>query len=192
MSQTPPNFRTALGWGMGRRGVKGAYADAAAGPGGLTLRGEKGGELQIPLANIAKMRVGFTESKNGIDYETYLWLNGDPKPIFLAPLGHGEHQAYRANIRVLASAMGKAGRPVVTGTSIFNALLAPALFGVLFAAALFVAFFALQNLQWWQPIAVAGVPGALFAVFVWQTIYRFWPKPAAGIADLDNQLPPPE
>jgi hypothetical protein len=148
--------------------------------------------LEIHLARIAKMRVGYTESKEGLHYETYVWIEGDAKPIYLAPLDDGELTAYRANIRVLASAMGKAGRPVLTGTSLFNALIAPTLFGILFFAALTISIVIMDDgFVWWQPLAIAGVPGVLFGVFVWQTIYRFWPSRADEIADLDKQLPPP-
>lgn len=173
-----------------REGFAGSYADVAVARDGVTIKGEERGFFHLPLARIARMRLGFNETRSGIIYEVKLWIEGERKPMPLHPLRESL-ASYAAATRMLAAALEQDGKlaRVHTGVSKFAALLGPVLAGFALAGALFVAGFAMHPPRWWHFVVIPGVPAVAFALLTWQAAARLWPRPVRSLAELDKQLP---
>lgn len=183
------SFRVTISLLPPREGFAGSYADVAVAPEGVTIKGEERGFFHLPLARIARMRLGFNESRSGIDYEVKIWIEGERDPMPLYPLRH--EASYAAAMRTLAAALEQDGKlaRVHTGVSKFGALIGPVLAGIVLAGALFVAGFAMHPPKWWHFVVIPGLPAVVFGLLTWQAAARLWPRPVRSLAELDAQLP---
>jgi len=184
-------FRVLIPWRPFREGFAGTYADVAVARDGLTIKGDEKGFFQLPLARIARLRLGCTEAKGGTYYEVRIWIEGERRPLVLYPPRYENLGPYAAAMRALVSALEKDGRleRVHTGVSKFEALLGPVLMGLVVAGALFVAGFAMHPPEWWHFVVIPGIPALIFGVLTWQAATQRWPRPARVLADIESQLP---
>ena len=190
MSTTDPGFYAVRTRALKREGVTGKRAAVTLRAGRLGIVGEDGGAIWVDPADIAAMRVGYAESKNGKYFHTHIVRSSRPQPLSLYP-AVSKDPHYAATIRALAAAVvqtGGIGR-IERGTSAFGAWLAPVLTGLLFLAGLAIGIFVLANHVWWQRFMPA-LPGAIaFAVLLWNTMARLAPRPIKELGELDRQLP---
>lgn len=170
---------------------EGAFAVVSIDPAGITLQGEKGGVLHVPLSRVRRARAGFTESKSARLYELHLWIEGEPRALVLCPHGVANHRSYRQTVVALATALEDegAGSRVQTGVSAFEALLGPSLMALVVIAAFLVPTLVIEHPEWWHFIVIPLIPTSIFAILVWQALSRRWPRPVRNLADLDRQLP---
>ena len=184
------SFRVTISLLPPREGFAGSYADVAVAPEGVTIKGEERGFFHLPLARIARMRLGFNESRSGITYEVKIWIEGEREPMALQPLRESL-APYAAAMRVLAAALAQDGKlaRVHTGVSKFGALIGPVLAGIALAGALFVAGFAMHPPKWWHFVVIPGLPAVAFGLLTWQAAARLWPRPVRSLAELYAQLP---
>lgn len=178
-------------WRRFREDFEGAYAVVAIDSTGVTLSGEKGGTLHVPLSRIRLARAGFTESKSARLYELRLWVDGLPRPLQLCPHGVANHGPYKATVHALAAAMAEQGtlQRMHTGVSRFDALLGPVLMAIVVIAAFLVPVLVIEQPAWWHYIVIPLVPTFIFGILAWQAFGRRWPRPLRNLADLDRQLP---
>jgi hypothetical protein len=190
MSTADPGFYAVCTRALRREGVTGKRAAVTLRAGRLGIVGEDGGAIWIDPADIASMRVGYDESKNGKHFRTRIVRTSRPPPLALHPL-ESRDPNYAATIRALAAAVvqtGGIGR-IERGTSAFSAWVMPVLMGLLFLAGLAIGIFVLANHVWWQRFLPA-LPGAIvFAVLLWNTMARLAPRPIKELSELDRQLP---
>ncbi len=191
MTGVGQSFRVVISWRPFREGFAGSYAEVAVARDGVTIKGQEKGYFHLPLSRIARMRLGFTESKSGTFYEVKIWIDGERRPLVLYPLRHESLEPYAAAMRALAAALDEDGKlaRVHSGVSKFEALLGPVLMGLVVAAALCVAGFAMHPPEWWHFVVIPGAPAVIFALLSWQAATRRWPRSVRTLADLDPQLP---
>ncbi|MBC7896157.1 MAG: hypothetical protein H7066_12150 [Cytophagaceae bacterium] len=171
-------------------GLEGSGAWVRVSDGLIDLTGIDGGQVRIRLDDIARIRVGFLDSK-GRSYETRIWTPGAEKPMRLTPtiatLG-----AYGHAIRFVTSQMAGHQRQdrIERGYSKFDAIFGPAMMGVLVLAAMGISIFALGNEPWWGRLLAPAIPLLIFGLLLWLGVSRYWPRPIRQLSDLDVQLPP--
>ena len=190
MSAAEPGFYAVRTRALKREGVTGKRAAVTLSAGRLGIVGEEGGAISIDLADIASMRVGYDESKNGKHFRTRIVRTSRPQPLELHPLERRDPN-YTATIRALTAAVVQAdgiGR-IERGSSTFSAWLGPVLMGLMFLAGLAIGIFVLADDVWWQRFMPA-LPGAiLFAVLLWNAKARLAPRPIKELGELDRQVP---
>ena len=189
-TDTPPGFYAARTRAMKREGVAGWRTAVTLRAGRLAAVGEDGGAIWVDPADVARMRVGYEESKRGKHFQTRIWRTGQLNPLVLHPLTQYDPN-YSATIQAFAAAVaaiGGVGR-IERGITAFWAWAGPVLMGLLFLAAAAVGIVVLADHVWWQRCAVALVPGVLFAVLLWNTLTRLAPRPIVELSELDKQLP---
>ncbi len=190
MSTAEPGFTAVRTHALKREGVTGKRATVTLRAGRLGIVGEDGGAIWIDPADIASMRVGYDETRNGKLFQTTIVRMSRPQPLALHPLARYDPN-YAATIRALAAAVVQAagiGR-IKSGTSAFSAWFGPVLGGLLFLVGLAIAIFVLEKDAWWQRLAPT-LPGAiLFAFTLWSAQARLAPRPIKELAELDRQLP---
>lgn len=184
-------FHAVLTGRLKKLGLAGGPVTVWVEDGALALAGAEGGRVLIAPSRVARMRVGFSESKSRRYYECKLWLADTGERVTLHPIW-GHMPAYGAVVRDFARAMEKAGAlgRVERGDSIAMALMLPVLMGLLAVAALFIAIVVLDNEPWWGRMIVPLAPVALTGVGIWLAVARHWPRPVESLGELDKQLPP--
>jgi hypothetical protein len=190
VSTTEPGFYAVRTRALKREGVTGKRAAVVLRAGRLGIVGEDGGAIWIDPADIASMRVGYDETRNGKLFQTTIVRMSRPQPLALHPLARYDPN-YAATIRALAAAVVQAGGigRIERGTSAFSAWLGPVLMGLVFLAGLAIGIFVLAKDVWWQRFMPA-LPGAiLFGVLFWNTRARLTPRPIKELGELDRQLP---
>ena len=155
----------------------------------LEFAGDKAAPLRLPVAQVERMRAGFTEGKGGPFYMTILWPAGEP-PIKLSPLRE-DWRAYAEFTRALAAqvAASRGPRAVERGDTQFGALFGPVLTGVVLVATLAVCVYALADeptLLRWVP---ALIPALVFGLLAWRYFAVHRPRAVADLGELDRQLP---
>jgi hypothetical protein len=182
-------FDAALTRRLRRKGLAGRPARVAFEGGALTLSGAESGRVVIPLADVARLRVGSEDTKYGRHYVCCLWLVGSERPLVLLPLGRRPPE-YGATVRGFAAELARSGglERIEGGVSRAAALFMPVAFGLLLLAALGVSLFALGNEPWWGRLIVPLIPGLLFGLGLWLCVTRYWPRPIRSLADLDRHL----
>jgi hypothetical protein len=154
----------------------------------LELRGEDSGAMRIGAAEVARLRLGYSEGR-WRSYQAKVWpRHGGEALVLVAP--SSEWTAYAQGMRAFAAAVITRGGIVEGGSSRFDALLAPVLFGLLAAGAVAVSLFALVDEPWWGRLLVPALPLALFALFLRTGLRRHWPRATTDVADLAGLLPP--
>ena len=172
-------------------GLKGQHVTATLQEGALLLGGDEGGELRIPLADIERIRIGYTEEAKRRVYEARIWIADTGKDLRLATYNNSWH-AYSPMMRALTAQLAAQGRlaRVEGGYSKFDALFVPAMMAMLTLAMIGVSIFALKNEPWWGRLIPPVIPLALFALFLKTGLTRSWPRPLTDPAELEGQLPP--
>lgn len=122
---------------MRRAGAAGRSVEVAVEHGRVVLTGRDGVPVVWPIAAIARIRVGYDESKSARYYQTMLWQIGETRPIVIAP-DRANLGAYAATIRTLASEIAGARglAHVERGIGGIGALILPLLIGLLLLAEL--------------------------------------------------------
>ena len=184
------SFRTYIVRALKRRDFAGTFANVTVAQDGLTLKGDERGFLHVPFARIARMRVGFTETRSGLIYETKIWLEDEDRPLTLHP-DRDNLLGYAAAVRATATALNDAGRfgRVYRGLSTFEALLGPVLMAPVVLFALLGASVSADPPVWWHFLVIPLLPTAVFGLLVWRSVTRHWPRPVASFAELGLQLP---
>jgi hypothetical protein len=187
---TEASFRSYVVRALRQRDFAGAFATISVAHDGVTLKGDEKGFLHVPFARVARMRVGFTEAKQGLIYETRIWLEGEAKPLRLFP-DRENLPAYGASIRGIADGLARVGRSdrVEGGVSVFEASLGPALMAPVVLFGLLAATISADPPVWWHFIVIPLIPAVVFGVLVWRSVTRHWPRRLASRAELDLQLP---
>lgn len=188
MSTAP--FLVANTRALRRLGLQGQHVTVALEEGALALSGDASGELRIPLADIERVRIGYTEAKRRF-YEARVWIADTGKDVRLEPYPNHWH-AYSPAMRALTAQLAAQGRlaRVEGGYSKFDALFVPIMMGMLTLAMIGVSIFALKNEPWWGRLIPPAIPGCLFALFLKTGLTRAWPRPLTDVAELEGQLPP--
>jgi hypothetical protein len=156
----------------------------------LELRGDGGGALDLPLAAIDRVRIGYEENKFvGRVYQLLIWSGDNPAPLPLRTLGR---DGYGAAARALAAALSQAKgiNRVERGVTMGAALALMFWFTPFLLVSLWGAWAVTSTDPAWASLIILVVPGALFTWLGW----RFWtwqrPRPIRDLAELDQQLPP--
>src|SRR5262245_41062485 len=123
------SFRTRILGALKRYDFAGDHANVSVPQDGMTLSGSERGFLHVPYARVKRVRVGFTETKNGLIYEAKIWLDGERAPLRFFPYDNGDWANYRVAMRGLAAQLNTQGQlaRVERGVSKFDAALGPAL-----------------------------------------------------------------
>ena len=185
----PPAFRAYGNRRLRRAGAGGSPVRVSLDGAWLEFAGEQAAPLRLPVAQIERMRAGYTEGKGGPFYMTVLWPAGEP-PIKLSPWRE-DWPAYAAFARALAArvAASRGQRAVERGSTQFGALLGPVAMGLVLAATLAVCVYALadeRTLLRWMP---AVLPALLFALLAWRYHAVHRPRAVAELGELERQLP---
>jgi hypothetical protein len=179
-------------WVMPRDGALDLYGDKGSEVrDGATQLHADGGTLCNTAAEVASLRVGYTEDRYGRHYETTVMRVGVKEPLVLeAP--HAADSGYTQTIQGFAAAVVKQHgmRHVIVGGTVSGALVLPVLLGALSLAAAGVALFALTREPWWGRMILVAIPSSIFAFVAWYSVKRQWPRPIRDLADLDYHLPP--
>jgi hypothetical protein len=170
------------GW-FRAKGVRGKALVAPA-PDGLSITGEKGGNLRVLYTQVERMRSGWQDTKYGRFHETHVWLSGEEKPLKLT--WHGRNWgAYAAAVRGFGRRVATLGLAKVwRGTSKVSAVLLLVLITPLFLASVAVGIFALGSSEWWQRILPSIAPAALVVVGYF-VAKQSWPRPVKDLAEFD-------
>jgi hypothetical protein len=192
MTDAPPGFTAYGSRRLRKAGAAGKLVRVALEQGALVLGGGDVPAAAWPLATIARIRVGYEESRSGKHFQTMVWRQGAERPVVLSLVREGTWgYDYTMTIRALAAELAATrglGR-VERGIGGFGALLGPVLIIPPFLAASAIALFALTNEPWWGRLIVPAVPTALVALLTWDFLARKQPKPVAGLEELEMQLP---
>lgn len=186
----PACFRAAMTRRLRQAGLKGEWAQVRVTAGVLEITGQHGGQFTVTPTDVARMRVGFVDSKYGKHFVWRLWFATEtPSPIDLLPSGRAGHE-YGATVRAFAQILANAGAldRIETGVSKYSALFLPALLGGLLLAASAVFIFFRGNESAWGLLATAVPFGLLFGYFTHRTATRHWPRRIARLEELDRQV----
>lgn len=152
-------FRAALSGGARRRlGIGGRTATLGLQTGGIEVRGETSGSVLLPFSRIAKLRVGFEETKTGTILLLRLWLTGEDKPFRFG--GNGDRGAYGRFIRATVARMLRDTPAIAieTGSGLFTPIFAISAFGTLtLGAAAFMIYLAATGDDWTIGLGPLGV-----------------------------------
>lgn len=162
----------------------------------LELRGERAGELTLPVVEIERMRVGFVSGKGVVSYETVIWRSRARDPISVVPLRPlAEPEAYADLVRGLAArvARRRGRRAVETGYW-------PAYWGVVFGvlAAVWLLTIGLvlfvlpgEDVPAFSIVLLIAFPPLLVALVGWEYLKVHRPRAVRDLAELDRHLPGP-
>ncbi len=158
---------------------------------GLTLVGEAEGRLHLPLAQIAKLRLGRRQTPFGPDYEARVWRAGAPEPLVLRPLGAGDHAAYAHVMRAVAWALARehGTHRVEAGLTKGEALFGPLMMVPAAAALTWVALFVAEDIAWPLRLLIPLPAILLCALLISRANRRQYPRTIRSAAHLDQQLP---
>jgi hypothetical protein len=154
----------------------------------LEVRSDGGAAMRIGAAEVARLRIGYSEGR-GRTYRATVWPRHDGPPLVLA-VPPQSWVGYGQAMRAFAAAVIARGGIVETGGSRMDALLAPLLFGLLLLGTLAISAFALADQPWWGRLLVPALPLLLFALTLRTSLRRTWPRATTDIADLEGLLPP--
>lgn len=188
-------------WALRRAGLKGWRVTAeitdAAAP-ALTLTGSRRGRIEIPLADIRRLRASVDQGKyRALDsYRCLIWRDGERK-LVLQPTSFGK-LIYRALILELARGMKKIGRfdRVERGLQYWET----AFYSVfMVAGAVLIAYAAYDTMKMKMgpvetiDIVFAAITGG-FSLFLLVASVAIWgdigpPRPVRNLADLRGVLP---
>ncbi|HWA42003.1 MAG TPA: hypothetical protein VHA10_02260 [Hypericibacter adhaerens] len=185
-----PAFHAAMTRALKREGFAGGHVWVGCREGRLDLIGESGGQIRIAPKEVARLRIGYEETKYRKLHQMLIWRQGVAQPLNLAPLGeHGAH--YAATVRAFAADLAAEGKlaAIERGTSRFSAVLGPVLMAIPAFGALAISIFVLEEEPWWGRMIVPAVPLAIFALLLWLCFARHMPRPIQSLMELDKQLP---
>ena len=181
---------------MREAGLEGNHMLAALRGEALELRGEQAGELILPVAEIARMRVGFVSGKGVVSYETVIWPSRAPDPISIVPLRPlADPKAYADLVRGLAAGVARrrGRRAVETG---YWPLYWSVVFGVLAAVWLLtigLALFVLpgEDVPAFSIVLLVAFPPLLVALVGREYLKVHRPRAVRDLTELDRHLPSP-
>ena len=179
-------------WGtrrLRRLGLAGERIRVRLEAGRLLLSGETSQSVEIPVAEIERIRVGRDDAKYGPFFETRLWRRSGP-PIVLHAR-KGEFEGYGEGVRALAAAVaGLQGLgQVERGLSLLGALFPPLLMLPVMLGAIAVSVLILGDQPWWGRLLVPLAPTLIFVLLIWRCLAIQLPRPVRDLSDLDRQLP---
>lgn len=171
-------------------GLGGAFVFVLVTNGTLELRGEVSGNVYIAPLNISRVRIGFSEAKNGKFWLTRISTSAESKPIDLRPTP-ATRQGYTIVITRFVELMGANGLRdrIETGSSKFDALFGPVLMAIPAFGALAITLLILENEPWWGRMLVPLIPMSIFMLLAWRARTIFWPRPLETDQQLARQLP---
>jgi len=187
-----PTFRSRIVGALRRHDFDGDFAEVSTAPDGLTLKGADRGFLHVPFERVVRLRVGFTEAKQGLIYEAKVWLDGERAPLaFFLYDRREDARGYSGAMRALAASLAESGKldRVQRGVSLFGALLGPALMVPVVVFALFGASVSADPPVWWHFVVIPLIPSVVLGLLIWRTVTRHMPRAVTSLAELDLQLP---
>lgn len=183
-------FQISLSKRLRTLGLEGKLAWVTLREGGLDLTDDAGHTVPIALEDIARIRIGFVETKNRRIHHCRIWRDTSASPIELIPTIQTRSQ-YRQEMIALVGQMAERSRldRVETGSSKIDALIGPILISIPTIAALLVSIFVLTEEPWWGRAVVPIIPLILFFILAWMGKHRHWPRTVSSPNDVLVQLP---
>lgn len=188
---TDAGFPAALSKRLKRQlGVAGRKSFVRLVPDGFEVVGEESGRRILPFARIARMRVGFEETKSGTILLLRLWLVGERGAATFG--GNEDRRAYGRFVRAAVPRLMQArpDLPIETGSGWFVPIFALGAFGALsLAAAGFMLYLAVTGDDWrigLGALAVALILLAVLGPWVWS---RHRPRRVARAEEIERALP---
>jgi len=188
---TDPGFPAALSKRAKQRlGVAGRKSFVRLVPDGVEIAGEESGRTTLPFARIARMRVGFEETKYGTILLLRLWLTGEQGSVAFG--GNDNRRAYGRFVRAAVSRLmqERPDLPIETGSGWFVPIFAIGAFGALsLATASFTLYLAITGDDWTIGLGALAVALILLAVlgpWVWS---RHRPRRIASAEAIERALP---
>lgn len=183
-----PGFETALVGALARAGPEGGIGLVRLEGDTLRIAGEKGGELAIPAAQVARIRlVRYSGSRLGTTYEAKIWRKGGSEPLLLMPTrppdGYGP--VIKGFARHVAAVRGTVMRGPGLATAIVNLLIIGGSVTLLAAGAVLLGVYD-GGWGWWLAAAVAV---ALDLLLLASTFRNRWPRRVRNLDELDRELP---
>ncbi|MBL8698067.1 MAG: hypothetical protein JNK67_06830 [Alphaproteobacteria bacterium] len=197
MTATGSAFRAGISRKLRRLGLRGRSVVVGLAGSRLTIAGDTFGTVDIELASISRLRVGFAQSRGQTYHQILVWTDRAAAPLLLGTADAAEHPRFAVLVRGLAAALAGGEPPALieTGESKRWAAVMLALFGALaagFAALLaFVLTASETSLGVPRPVALA-VPAALLlgtSTAMWWAWTRHWPRRIDLVEDLARVLP---
>ena len=184
-----PSFQFHIDKHLRNAGLEGKLAWAILHDGALQLQDDHNRVVRFALDDIARVRLGYVDGKYR-SYHARIWRDALGKPATLTPTKE-TWPAYRDTMHELVRQLVERGRldRVETGSTKFDAMLAPALMAIPTLGAWTLALFVLTNEPWWGRVIVPLVPTLIFVLLVWLGQRRHWPRPLGDVSELRVQLP---
>jgi len=158
--------------------------------GGFEIAGGESGRVTLPFARIARMRVGFEETKYGTVLLLRLWRVAERGTLALG--GNEDRRAYGRFVRAAVPQLMQESPdlPIETGSGWFVPIFAIGAFGALsLAAAGFMLYLAVTGDDWrigLGALAVALILLALLGPWVWS---RHRPRRITRAEEIERALP---
>ena len=191
----PPTVRAIRHRSLAAAGLGGAGVDATLAGDTLILRGTSGGQLVVPLASIARLRIGYEQNKYaGNLYRMKIWTSAAPRPLTLATI-HESEAHYATIARAIAATVGRTHGPgAVEGGLGWVAALAFPLWIIVGQAFGTFAVYADQHGEHRDSLltialmmAAIGVP--ILALVSWLFFRPYRPRRLRSLSDIDRFLP---
>ncbi|WP_066811568.1 hypothetical protein [Sphingomonas asaccharolytica] len=189
----PPSFRAIRHKSLAAAGLGAAGVDASLVGDTLVLRGTGGGQVMIPLASIARLRVGYEQNKYaGNLYRMTVWTSAAPGALTLATIQDDEAD-YAAIARAIAAAVEHTRGPgaVEGGLGWLVALAGP----LWIVSGLAFGTFAVNSEQEGHSslladaLMMAAIGAPILAIILWFFFRPYRPRRLSGLSDLDRFLP---
>lgn len=197
MASTDIAFRAGISRRLRRRGLRGRSVAVSFRDERLTVAGDTFGVIDVDLAQIRRLRVGFAQSRSTTYRQVLVWSEGSGVPLLLGTADAAEHARFAALVRALADSLLRARHRVrvETGESKRWAAVMLILFGGLALAAIALVAFVLGESEaalGVPRLAALALPGVLLAgalAAMWWAWTRHWPRRIRSLAGLDRVLP---
>jgi hypothetical protein len=189
----PLTFRAIRHSSLASAGLGNAGADADLVGDTLILRGTSGGQLNVPLAFITRLRVGYEQNKYaGNLYRMKVWTDAAPGPLTLATI-HSSEADYATIARATAATVERTHGPgaVEGGLGWFAALVGP----LWMIVALAFGTFAVNTEQKGRDtlltdaLMMAAIGAPILAVILFFFFRPYRPRRLRAPAGIDRFLP---
>jgi hypothetical protein len=191
----PPSFRAIRHKSLAAAGLGTGGVDVTLVGDTLIVRSTSGGQLVVPLASIARMRVGYEQNKYaGNLYRMKVWTSAAPRPLTLATIHSGEAD-YATIARAIAAVVERTRGPgAVEGGIGWVAALAFPFWIVLGQAFGTFAVYVDQHGEHRDSLLtvalmMAAIGTPILAIVLWFFFRPYRPRALAGAAGLDRFLP---
>lgn len=190
-------FRTRLAPALRRRGLRGRSAAVRFDGSRLSVVADTFGTIDIDVARIDRLRVGFAQTSAGVFHQIVVWAHGVRRPLLVGTADPAEFAGFAALVRGLAQALaanGPASRLETGASKRWTATVMSLLSGLVLAFATIARFAhasdpATLGVPPWIAVAVPATLGtgvAVLGAWFWS---RHWPRRVRDAADLERVLP---